>query len=156
MLSNILLYTDCFIEPNAWYLLFIAISQNTASFVITLPGGREVEDSQWTTHCPLRVGVGLNGLLIDLHELVGDEFFLSLVSAAIARNIAPFVVILSSGGEGWKFIIFCPWWPVVMGEVCLFVDYGFMTWNSSAAAKNTALYLVKLLDGDGVWRFMLS
>ena len=113
MLSNILLYTDCFIEPNAWYSLFIAISQNTASFVITLPGGREVEDSQWTTHCPLRVGVGLNGLLIDQHELVGDEFFLSLVSAAIARNIAPFVVILSSGGEGWRFIMYCPWWPVV-------------------------------------------
>ena len=44
-------------------------------------------------------------LLIDLHELVGDDFFLSFIFAAISRNIAPFVVILSSGGEGVHYIL---------------------------------------------------
>ena len=42
-------------------------------------------------------------LLIDLHELVGDDFFLSFI--AISRNIAPFVVILSSGGEGVHYVL---------------------------------------------------
>ena len=42
-------------------------------------------------------------LLIDMHELVGDDFFLSFI--AISRNIAPFVVILSSGGEGVHYVL---------------------------------------------------
>jgi len=37
---------------------------------------------------------------IDLHKLIDDEFFLFLISAAVSQNIAPSVVILSSGGEG--------------------------------------------------------
>ena len=42
-------------------------------------------------------------LLIDLYELVGDDFFLYFI--AISRNIAPFVVILSSGGEGVHYVL---------------------------------------------------
>ena len=42
-------------------------------------------------------------LLIDLYELVGDDFFLSFI--AISLNIAPFVLILSSGGEGVHYVL---------------------------------------------------
>ena len=61
-------------------------------------------------------------LLIDLHELVGDDFFLSFIFAAISRNIAPFVVILSSGGKGVHYVLSLG--TCCYGSSCLSMDHG--------------------------------
>ena len=144
MLSNILLHTDCFFEPNLSNdEQLLALNSEILRILHLLSkhfhvGWREVEDSQCPTHCSLRAVIGLNGF-VNWSAWTGWWRFFPVFHS----NFSEYCTFCGNTFKwGWRCSLYS-----VLGCLLLWVkfvcpwtmDYGFMTWKSSATAKYCTL-----------------